>query len=89
MRFHLEPRAADLVRRGLSPAAAAPRARLDCGPIETLQDEARASVAVRIRDEVIGDVSYARRAFARTKDSGRRRSSRSRSASAPTPPSSR
>jgi len=67
MRFHLEARAADLVRRGLSPPDAARQARLEFGPIETRKDEARASAGVRILDEVTGDVRYALRAFARNK----------------------
>ncbi len=67
MRFHLEARAADLVRRGLSPADAARRARLEFGPIEKQKDEARAGAGVRILDEGIGDVRYALRALARNK----------------------
>ena len=43
MRFHLEARTADLVRRGLSPADAARRARLEFGSIEKQKDLARAS----------------------------------------------
>ncbi len=67
MRFHLEARGADLVRRGLSPADAGRRARIEFGPIEKQKDEARASAGVRLLDEVVGDVRYALRAFARNK----------------------
>jgi putative ABC transport system permease protein len=67
MCFHLDARAADLVRGGLSPADAARRARLEFGSIEKQKDEARASAGVRILDEAIGDVRYALRAFARNK----------------------
>jgi putative ABC transport system permease protein len=67
IRFHLDARAADLVRRGLSPADAARQARLEFGPIEKQKDEARASAGMRLMDEVIGDVRYALRASARNK----------------------
>src|SRR5689334_7257189 len=67
MRFHVESRAADLVRRGLSPAEAARRARLEFGSIEKQKDVARASVGVRILDELRGDIRYALRTFARNK----------------------
>jgi predicted permease len=67
MRFHLERRTEDLVRRGLSPADAARRARLEFGSIEKQKDLARASVGVRLLDELRGDVSYALRTFVRNK----------------------
>jgi predicted permease len=67
MRFHLESRAADLVRRGLSPAEAARRARLEFGSIEKQKDEARAGAGLRLADEMIGDVRYALRTFRRNK----------------------
>jgi len=64
MRFHLESRAADLVRRGLPPAEAARQARLDFGSLEKQKDEARASVGLRLLDEMRGDLQYAVRMFA-------------------------
>jgi predicted permease len=67
MRFHLESRAADLVRRGLSPAEAARRARLEFGSVEKQKDNARASVGIRLLDELRGDVRYALRTFVRNK----------------------
>jgi predicted permease len=67
MRFHLEARAADLVRRGLSPAAAARQARLEFGSIETQKDRARASVGLRLLDDLAADVRFARRTFARNR----------------------
>jgi putative ABC transport system permease protein len=67
MRFHLESRAADLVRRGLSPAEAARQARIEFGSMEKQKDEARARAGLRILDEVTGDVRYALRTFVRNK----------------------
>src|SRR5262245_64837369 len=67
MRFHLQSRAADLVRRGLSPADAARQARIEFGSIEKQKDEARASVGLRLLDEIGGDVRYALRTFAANK----------------------
>jgi len=67
MRFHLERRTEDLVRRGLSPADAARRAHLEFGSIEKQKDLARAGVGVRLLDELRGDVSYALRTFVRNK----------------------
>ena len=63
MRFHLEARMAELVRRGLSPADAARRARLEFGSIEKQKDLARAGIGLRAIDDVSGDVRYALRAF--------------------------
>src|SRR6266545_2376730 len=67
MRFHLESRAADLVRRGLPPAEAARRARLEFGPIEKHKDAARESLGLRLVDETAGDARYALRTFVRNK----------------------
>src|SRR5262245_11075465 len=64
MRFHLQSRAADLTRRGLSPDEAARQARLEFGSIEKQKDLARASAGLRIVDEVTADVRYALRTFA-------------------------
>src|SRR5262245_6340961 len=67
MRFHLERRAEDLIRRGLSPAEAARRARLEFGSIEKQKDIARANVGLRLLDEIRGDLRYALRTFWRNK----------------------
>src|SRR5262245_3538235 len=67
MRFHLQSRAADLVRRGLSPDEAARRARLEFGSIEKQKDLARANVGLRLLDEITGDLRYALRTFWRNK----------------------
>src|SRR5215831_3532561 len=67
MRFHLEARTADLVRRGLPADEAARRARVEFGSIEKQKDVARASVGIRLLDELRGDVRYALRTFVRNK----------------------
>jgi predicted permease len=67
IRFHIECRAADLVRRGLSPADAVRQARLDFGSIEKQKDLARASVGVRMLDDLIGDFRYGLRTFVSNK----------------------
>src|SRR5262245_12406688 len=65
MRFHLQSRAAELARSGLSPAEAARQARLEFGSIEKQKDDARASAGLRLADELIGDARYALRMFRR------------------------
>jgi predicted permease len=67
MRFHIENRAADLERQGLPQTEAARRARIEFGSIEKQKDLGRASVGVRMIDELRGDVRYALRTFARNK----------------------
>src|SRR5258705_4657849 len=67
MRFHIDSRAADLVRRGVPPDEAARRARLEFGSIEKQKDLARASAGLRLLDELGGDLRYAFRTFARNK----------------------
>jgi len=67
MRFHLENRTADLMRRGLPSAEAARQARLEFGSIEKQKDLARASVGLRLLDEISGDLRYALRTFWRNK----------------------
>jgi len=67
MRFHLESRTADLVRRGVSHAEAARRARLEFGSIEKQKDLARANVGLRLLDELRGDLRYTLRMFVRNK----------------------
>jgi predicted permease len=67
IRFHIDCRTADLVRRGLSPTDAARQARLEFGSIEKHKDLARAGVGIRMLDDLIGDLRYAMRTFVRNK----------------------
>lgn len=66
MRTHLELRAADLMRRGLTPAAAARQARLEFGASETYRENCREAHGVRWLDEARQDVRYALRALRRS-----------------------
>src|SRR3954447_18995427 len=67
MRFHLQTRADDLMRRGLPRDAAVRQARLEFGSIEKQKDEARASLGLRLWDELRGDLRDAFRTFRRDK----------------------
>src|SRR5438876_6576238 len=67
LRFHVESRTADLIRRGLSPGEAARRARVEFGSVEKHKEESRASFGLRLLDEALGDARYALRTFARTR----------------------
>ncbi|HEV2448215.1 MAG TPA: permease prefix domain 1-containing protein [Candidatus Sulfopaludibacter sp.] len=66
LRAHLEHRAEDLVRRGLSPAEAARRARLEMGSAESHREECRRSYGLRRLDELRQDVRYAARTLRRS-----------------------
>lgn len=66
LRAHLEQRAADLERRGLTPAAAARQARLEMGSRERYRDECRRSYGLRWLDEARQDARYAARTLRRS-----------------------
>jgi putative ABC transport system permease protein len=60
LRFHLESRAADLVRSGVVPAAeAARRARIEFGGVERYKERCREARGLRLFDELRGDLRYA------------------------------
>jgi predicted permease len=63
LRFHLEARAADLVRGGLDPAAARRRARLELGAPEAHKEEVRAARGLRLLDEAAADLRFAVRGW--------------------------
>src|SRR5688500_3197412 len=65
LRFHLELRTADLVRRGLGAEEAARRARLDLGGIEGWKEEAREARGLRLFDEIAQDLRVAWRTLVR------------------------
>jgi predicted permease len=60
-RFHLEARAADLMREGLSQQEATRQARLEFGAIATHKDEMRHSLGLRWLDDLATDLRYAAR----------------------------
>lgn len=62
---HVEARAADLRRQGLSEAEAWRRARLEFGSAERYKEECRASLGYRVWDEWRADLRYALRGMRR------------------------
>lgn len=59
MAFHLEARAADLVRAGHSPREAARRARLEFGAPDNYKEQCRQARGLRLFDELGADLRYA------------------------------
>src|SRR5271154_7244675 len=58
IRFHIEARAADLVRAGLSPSKAIRQARLEFGTVAAHKDAMRSSLGLRWWDEFWEDLRY-------------------------------
>jgi hypothetical protein len=58
VRFHIESRATDLVRKGLSQQDAIRQARIEFGGIESYKDAMRASVGVRWWGELGSDLHH-------------------------------
>lgn len=63
--FHLDARAEDLTRRGLSPGEARRQAAIELGGAERFKDECRQAVGLRLADELGADVRYAWRGLRR------------------------
>jgi predicted permease len=62
--FHIDARATDLMSRlGLSRAEAIRQARIEFGSVEKYKDESRASLGLRLIDDLRSDVRFARRAL--------------------------
>jgi predicted permease len=61
IRFHLETRAADLMREGAEPHDAMRRARLEFGGVESHKDAMRSSLGLRWWDELWCDLQYGAR----------------------------
>src|SRR6185503_10880505 len=64
--FHLERRAEDLVRQGLSPAAAARQARLEFGGMEHYKEQCRDTRSVPVVAHALRDLIYAWRSLRRS-----------------------
>ncbi|HEX8812828.1 MAG TPA: ABC transporter permease, partial [Terracidiphilus sp.] len=64
--FHIEQRAGDLMRGGLSREEALRRTRIELGAIPAQTEEMRASWGMRVWDDLYGDIRYAMRSFAKT-----------------------
>jgi predicted permease len=63
---HIQLRAEDLQRTGLSPNEALRRARIEFGPIETYKENIRSSLGLRLLDELRADLRYAVRMLRRS-----------------------
>lgn len=63
--FHIESRTQDLVRSGVCPEEAARRARVDFGGLESHKDAMRASVGLRLWDDLWSDLGFAVRILRR------------------------
>jgi len=66
MRFHIEARAADLAKEGLTPQAALRQARLEFGGIEAAKGDCRDAVGVSFLETLLQDVRHGIRAMVRT-----------------------
>ncbi|MCU1323545.1 MAG: efflux pump, inner rane subunit [Acidobacteriaceae bacterium] len=66
LRTHIELRAEDLERTGLTSAEALRRARIEFGPIETHKENIRSSLGLRLLDEFRADLRYAIRMLRRS-----------------------
>ena len=66
LRTHIELRALDLERTGLSPDEALRRARIEFGPIENHKENIRRSLGLRLLDELRADLRYAARMLRRS-----------------------
>ncbi len=66
LRNHIELRAEDLERTGLTPAEAHRRARIEFGDMETYRVNIRSSLGLRLLDELRADLRYAVRMLRRS-----------------------
>jgi len=66
LRTHIELRAEDLQRTGLTPTEALRRARIEFGQIETHKENIRSSLGLRLLDELRADLRYAIRMLRRS-----------------------
>jgi predicted permease len=66
LQFHLESRAADLERTGLTPAEAQRRARIEFGAVDKHREDIRTSLGLRFFDELRDDLRYAIRMLRRS-----------------------
>ena len=67
LRFHMEARAEDLMRGGITREEATRRARIEFGGIERVKEEGREARGVRLLDELLWDLRYAFRAMRKSR----------------------
>ena len=63
LQFHIDARAGDLVRRGVSRQEAARQARIELGQAATQGEKYREAIGLRPLDELSGDIRYGIRSF--------------------------
>ncbi len=61
LRFHIESYTQDLIANGIPPAEALRRARFEFGNLELKKEDCRASLGLRLWDELRADLTYAGR----------------------------
>jgi len=61
LRFHVESRTEEWIRRGLSRPEAERRARIEFGGVESYKESCREATGLRLFDELRGDIRYALR----------------------------
>ena len=66
LRFHLQARADDLERHGLSRAEAERQARIEFGGYQSYKEECREALGTRLLNELVADVHYGIRQLRRT-----------------------
>jgi putative ABC transport system permease protein len=64
--FHLESRATDLIREGLSPGDARRRAQLEFGSVESYKEQTREARSPRVLEDLIRDIGYGCRGLRRS-----------------------
>lgn len=64
--FHLENQTQEFIRRGAAPEEAARRARIELGAIAVQKEEIRASLGLRLWDDLRADLRYALRTLAKS-----------------------
>ena len=64
--FHLESATQEFIRRGVAPAEAARRAKIELGGIPTQKEQMRASLGLRLWDDLRADLRYALRMLAKS-----------------------
>jgi hypothetical protein len=69
LRFHLDARTDDLVRRGLSRSDAARRARAEFGGVAIVKEDCRRSLGLRLAGDLTQDLAYALRCFRKNRAS--------------------